>query len=315
MKKILLNNPGLSTMNLGDKVIAESAKNHLDFILNENFVVEVPTHLPYSYYYLRSLSKADLKFVLGSNLLKSTFFGIKRQWDISLTWAWAQGPCILVGAGWWQYGNEPNIYTKTLLKKILDRKILHSVRDSYTVNMLNACGIRNVINTGCPTMWSLTSEHCEDIRKEKSRDVVFTLTDYFKDFENDKKIVEILLKEYSGVYFWPQGIGDLNYLKELGFYDRVNKINPNLEAFDKILENLEIDYVGTRLHGGIRALQKKKRTIIISIDNRAEELTKDFSIPVEKREDLSSLYNRIMCNFSTEIEIPSDNIKLWKAQF
>ena len=49
-----------------------------------------------------------------------------------------------------------------------------------------------------------------------------------------------------------------------------------------------IDYVGTRLHAGIRALQHKKRTIIIGIDNRAIEKAKDFNLTVIDRKNIKN---------------------------
>ena len=43
------------------------------------------------------------------------------------------------------------------------KKYIHSVRDSFSEQMLNSMGITNVINTGCPTMWGITKELCQDI--------------------------------------------------------------------------------------------------------------------------------------------------------
>lgn len=41
-------------------------------------------------------------------------------------------------------------------KKILIKENLyHSVRDSESVKILNDLGFKNVINTGCPTIWKL----------------------------------------------------------------------------------------------------------------------------------------------------------------
>lgn len=316
MKKIVLYSPGLSSMNLGDKIIAESAKENLHEILNNAFTVEIATHLPQSYYYMRHLKNADLKFVLGSNLLKSTFFGFKRQWDITLRLSKITGPCILMGAGWWQYGNKPNLYTIILLKSVLSKNHIHSVRDEYTLDMLKSIGIKNVINTGCPTMWKLTKEHCMQIKKGKSKNVVFTITDYYKNVDKDTFMINILLKNYANVYFWPQGLADYEYFNYLVKDNcKIKIIEPSLEAFNMVLGNGEIDYVGTRLHGGIRALQKKVRTLIISIDNRAKEIHNSFNIPIIDRNDIEKLDKVINENIETYINIPIDNINKWLGQF
>ena len=64
-----------------------------------------------------------------------------------------------------------------------------------------------------------------------------------------------------------------------------------MQGYDSFLENTKnIDYVGTRLHGGMRALQHEKRTIILGIDNRAIELNKDYNIPVIEQKNLSDFY-------------------------
>lgn len=317
MKNIILYNPAISSMNIGDAIIGEGAKDNLDFLLKDSFIVEVSTHLPMSFYYMRYLKNADFKFVCGSNLLKSTFFGFKRQWDITLRLSKTCGPVILVGAGWWQYGNKMNLYTKILLKSILSKEYIHSVRDEYTKKMLQSIGINNVINTSCATMWKLTSDHCRDIPTKKGRNVVFTLTDYNKDIKNDKMLIDILFKYYENIYFWPQGLEDMNYLRELNVStSKVKVLAPSLEAFNKVLLEGNVDYIGTRLHGGVRALQKKVRSIIVAIDNRAIEKNKDFNIPIILREEIEKIDEKfINVDFRTQINIPEENIKRWKEQF
>ena len=59
----------------------------------------------------------------------------------------------------------------------------------------------------------------------------------------------------------------------------------------------------------------KVRTLIVSIDNRAEEKNKDFNLPIIKRDSLSDLSYIINTSFSTEINIPEEKIEKWKSQF
>ena len=42
------------------------------------------------------------------------------------------------------------------------------------------------------TMWGLTNEHCQDIPKTKSENVVFTLIDYNKDIINDYELIKYI---------------------------------------------------------------------------------------------------------------------------
>lgn len=317
MKKILLFSPAISSMNVGDEIIVCSAKKELSDILEKNFVTEVSTHLPMSIYYMRYLKNVDLRLVLGSNLLKSTFFGLKRQWDITFRISHFIRPVVLVGAGWWQYNNKPNFYTKMLLKRVLSKDVIHSVRDEYTLEVLKSMGISNVVNTSCPTMWSLTKEHCEEIPKLKSNKVVVTLTDYSEDFEKDIDLLTTLLENYDEVALWPQGMPDMDYFNRLDIpnKEKIIILNPSLKAYDDYLSQ-GVDYIGTRLHGGIRALQYKCRTLIVAVDNRAIEKRKSFNLPViERREQKEKLEKLINGVIDTDIVIPSEKINHWRSQF
>lgn len=317
MKKIVLLDPGVSSTNVGDEIISDSAKKQLNPILKNNFYTSVSTHLPMSYYYMRLLKDSDYNFVLGSNLLKSTTFGFKRQWDITLKSNMYMRDINLIGAGWWQYGNKPNLYTKLLYNSILNKENLHSVRDEHTEKILKSMGIKNVINTSCSTMWSLDYNHTKKIPLEKSKDVIFTITDYNKDYNKDKEFIKILLENYDSVYFWPQGTGDLDYIRNfIDEFKQIHIVSPNLESFDFLLDNKPMDYIGTRLHGGIRALQKGRRAMIIGIDNRAEEKKKSFNLPVISRDNIDLLEKEFINKSSKlDIKLPNKNIEVWKKQF
>lgn len=312
-KKIVLYNPAISSLNMGDHIIFDSIYTQLEELLQQSFVVEISTHLPVSKF-LKYTKDFDYKFVCGSNLLRGKMNRPFRQWDITI-FDNNVGPCILIGAGWWQYGDNPNFYTKMLYKKVLSHHYYHSVRDSYTESQLRKVGFENVINTSCPTMWGLTKDHCKEIPKTKSKNVVCTITDYNRNVKLDKKMIEILSNNYESVYLWLQGSQDDEYFEFLNIQrNNIKLIRPSLEAYDKVLE-YGVDYVGTRLHAGIRALQKQRRTIIIAIDNRAIEKQKNFNLVCLSRNQIEGLTELINSEFETNIMIPEENIVKWKSQF
>ena len=317
MKKIMLYEPSIGSDNLGDGIIVEGVKSAINMILDKSFTVELPTHTPLSYRYLKYLGNFDLKFVCGSNLLVGKLNSIihLRQWALDTKVLFTIGPCILFGVGAQQYNQKVNLYTKLAYKRILSNKFIHSVRDGYTETALKNIGIENIINTGCPTMWSLTPKHCSDIPKKKAKNVVLTLTDYKPDKNRDEYIIDILHKNYDNVYFWPQGCGDYDYFNSLSNIEGINLVTPTLKGYNQLLEKNDIDFVGTRLHGGIRALQYKKRTIIIGIDNRANEKKKDFNIPVICQSNISELEKFINSEFETKIKLPKENISKFLKQF
>ena len=127
-------------------------------------------------------------------------------------------------------------------------------------------------------MWSLTKEHCKTIPISKSDEVIFTLTDYKKNPSRYSFLIEILKKNYSRVYFLIQGVNDEAYLNSIISDDDIVRIPPTLDEFTNFLNLHQCDYVGTRLHAGIKAMQCSRRSIIIAIDNRALELERDYHI-------------------------------------
>lgn len=316
MKTILRFNPALCSINIGDQIIVNSILEQMKDIFKDHFIIDVSSHQPISWiYYARVLRNIDVSFVLGSNLLRGKLNSVDRQWDINIFNAKKLGPTILVGVGWRAYNENINFYTKKIYRKILSKNYFHSVRDNYTKQKLESIGFSNVLNTSCPTMWNLTEDFCKKIPTQKSENVVTTITDYQKDPEKDKTMMDILCDNYKNVYLWIQGSEDKKYVDNICKNKRVNLIEPNLKAYDNFLENTNVDYIGTRLHGGIRALQKCKRTIIIGTDNRATEKKKDFNLPVLERNKIFELENVINKSFKTEIKIPINEIKKWKEQF
>jgi SAM-dependent methyltransferase len=218
-----------------------------------------------------------------------------------------------MGVGWWQYQGAISAYTQQILRHCLHPSLYHSVRDSYTKEKLSSIGINNVLMTGCPTLWSLTEDHCRRIRRGKSENVLLTFTNYSQD-KSDLELFNIVQSKYKNIYVWVQGPEDLDYAKQ--FSDKIHILPPRLDSLDELLaSDIELDYIGTRCHAGIRAMQHLRRTIIIGVDNRAIEMQKDFNLPVLARANLSALPKAIDCEFETRLNLPFDTIGRWCRQF
>ena len=316
MKRIVCLNPAVSTTNMGDHIIAECAKEQLQCVLRDSFTVDISTHLPISDFYADYLANADLRFVLGTNLLRNTMTRKFRQWDIDARSAKKLSPSVLMGVGWHNDGEACPRRVENLYRTILAASpYTHSVRDSYTLKRLSELGITNVLNTGCPSMWKLTSEHCRTIPEGKAENVVFTVTDYHPNVEDDVRVLRLLKARYKTVYIWLQGYYDADYLRENALCDGVTVLPPALAGYDALLSRDDVEYVGTRLHGGIRALQHGRRTMILAVDERAVEKQKDFNLPVVRRTECDRLEALIEASRPTEIHIAEREIAQWKAQF
>lgn len=310
------------SLNMGDEIIMDAVMLHLESMFEQQQFCRYPTHYALAPKTLKKAWKNKLAFVGGTNLLRNywRFRARKNQWSISFFNAFQMQPAILMGAGWNNYADSPEWKARVFYRNALSKEYIHSVRDNYSLEKLKACGVNNVINTGCPTLWQLTPEHLARVPSVKANQVVFTLTDYSRDIEKDSQLVECLKKNYQKLYFWAQGSEDNQYFDELiqlkpHIFENIERIPTNLKSYNQLFINNEIDFIGTRLHAGIRALQLQKRVIIIGIDNRALEMHKDFNLPVVERYDLNKLDHLINSQWQPVINLPVQAIKDWKAQF
>ena len=323
MKKVLLLDTSIATQNVGDEIINDSIRMNWTDLFDKNYICKFPTHTPpYAWWQqllvprkFDMLTNVDYKFLCGTNALYTNMLRPLPQWNIFPWNASFFKDTILLGVGAGINSKHINAYTKHLYKKVLSKDYIHSTRDEYTKKMLESLNYR-AFNTGCPTLWGFTDDFCRTIPTTKGNKVLFTLTGYQPDVENDKLMVDILRNNYEELYFWPQTPTDLDYLRNLGDYN-VNIVTPNLCAYDNVLNNNEIDYIGNRLHGGIRALQHGCRSLIIAIDYRAINMSKQYGLPIVERENICTRLDKYI-NSSCETKITGldfEIIEKWKMQF
>lgn len=300
-------------VNLGDLIISDSVRYILTELCGFEIYARVPSLKKLENEQFTALKKCDYVFVGGTNLLSSNM-NEYRQWVIDLWDTFHLKNVILLGAGWWKYQSEPNLYTRILLKRVLNKNKYHSVRDSFTKKQLGSIGIHNVLNTSCPTLWGITPETQKSIPTHKATDVVFTTTCYNQKRDYDQQILKLLFENYRNVYFWEQGNSDKQYSDSLS--SNLKYIPNSLAGFDQfLLEHDDIDYIGTRLHAGIRAIQKGKRALILGIDNRAIEINKDVNLNVVDRSDIAGVKQWIYSEYKTDIKLPLKSIEKWMKQF
>lgn len=306
--------PALFSDNMGDYIIQCYCKKVLMEIFEKNYIKAIPTHKLPDSQEINLIAGAKTKIVCGTNLM-TPHYEEYSNWKMP-TDLYGYSDIITLGVGWGYYCDDISKYSKLVYKTILSDSMLHSVRDNYTLGKFKEMGIENVINTGCPTMWGLNKQHCRLIPIHKSKRVITTLTDYDRDVELDKRMINVLLENFDKVYVWLQGLNDFEYLEKIANIDVLNIVPRNIEAYTKILDEGDIDYVGTRLHAGIHALNRKVRSLILAVDNRATEMGHDFNLPVVQRSISSEqLKKLIMEDCETKVIIDEKAIDKWKAQF
>jgi len=328
MKKIALFDPSLHdskgnhSFNLGDIIIYESIKKFFDEYFDTFDIVRIPTHTYINKKHRKIINESELVFVGGTNLLSSNILKY-NQWKLNKYYNLFNTiqKTILLGVGWWQYQKKADWITKYYYKSILSKDLLHSVRDSYTENMLKRIDIANILNTSCPTVWDLNGMDF-DKKVNHNFDVLFMLTDYMPDIDSDNKLIEILLDNFKGkVYFFPQGRKDIEYFQSLDSYKKNSSrfivLSRSISDLDKLIMNNEsLIYIGTRLHGGIKCLQNNIPSLILSIDNRSQEIKKDINLPVVMRTETEMILSWIQNDISLgKIKLPVNEIEKWKSQF
>lgn len=322
MKKILLLDTGFASFNKGDDIIMECTRKELAPLLEPNFELNLPTHVsPFHWYQVwkksnsyRTYADCCLKFVGGSNIMVPNLLTHYAQWNINIFNYQPLKGAIMVGVGAGAGAeNGSNWYTRYIYRHMLNHEFYHSARDERSKAYMESLGLK-AINTGCVTMWMLTPEHCAQIPAHKADKVVFTLTAYDAN-ENDQILIDTLLKNYREVYFWPQSLGDYEYLLMLNNTNKIHVLQASKVAYKQYLTDNDTDYVGTRLHGGVYAMRHKRRSIIIAIDERARAINKHNRINCIEKADICQLDAMIQSEFKTNIIMPFDEIKRWKEQF
>ncbi len=321
MKNILLLDTSVASKNKGDDIIMECVRKELQFILKDNFEYTLPTHVsPFHWYQIwrnsfrvRTYADCDLKFIGGSNILCKNLLTHYPQWNINWFNCKPLEGSIGVGVGAGA-GEHSNWYTRKMYQRVLSHDFYHSARDERTKTYLESLGLK-AINTGCVTMWMLTPEFCKTIPTKKSERVVFTLTRYANKSEFDQQMIDILLDNYSEVFFWPQGMEDYDYLHQFKNTDSINVLQASKDAYDDFLTNNATDYIGTRLHGGVYAMRHGRRSIIIVVDGRAREINKSNNLVCLEKREIGQLSGLLNSEIETKITMDYDAINRWKSQF
>jgi hypothetical protein len=311
MSTVMRLDVSLGSENGGDTVISDAILAELEHLGARDWM-GLPTHHRPRTADLRRAAGASTILIGGSNILAS-HLERHRQWlltpDLVLAY---RHKLVACGVGWWQYQGPPCRYSATVLKAVLDPTATHSVRDSYTHARLTALGF-DVINTGCPTMWSLPA-HFRATDSGPDAPIVATITDYNRDLARDRQLLTALTELSTEVCAVAMAPEDHGYLAELAVPNVRVPAGLGVPALQEELRP-GVRYVGTRLHGGIRAMQRGVPAVIIGIDNRAREIAADTGLCVLDPADLS--IDRIAAALARASDLPlrinRDGITQWKT--
>lgn len=324
MHKIAIFDTALGTSNVGDEIIMDAVYRNMREQFDSGFSLRLATHVNNfsAKQILRRTNKiryfqaADWKFICGTNLIAQKRIGkINSQWQLYPSNLSIFKNCVLIGAGTTEKQENLDFYARLLYKKVLSKQYTHSVRDELTKRIIESLGCK-AINTGCPTLWGLTSEHCKLIPTKKSQSCIVSVSGYEDQIDRvrDQEMIDILLQNYKTMWAWIQTTDDEEYLSTLKGSETIERIY-SLSKFRDVLQRGNVDYVGTRLHGGVFALQNCCRSLVISIDHRADGFHETNNLPILERRKIEQLDDVINSAWPTEIRINEEAIEGFKSQF
>jgi polysaccharide pyruvyl transferase WcaK-like protein len=312
----MLLDTSIASDNVGDEIIVQAIQNHLTHILEDSYVTSASSHDGMGHFSRALASTADIVFMLGTNALSpscqlnsSSFIWRVAMEDLDVL----KDKVVLIGVGANRDYTSIDTHQLEFLNTILSRDYVHSTRDEAGKKLVESSG-HAAVNTSCPTLWELDT--CADrVPTDKSDTVCFTLTMH-KRSPLDLQLLKVLYDSYDHIAFWPQQPRDLDYLESIADMRRIQVIPPSLRCYDAYLDNHQVDVIGTRLHGTIRGMQRGKRSIVISIDNRAREIAAMTGLPCVEREAISQeLPLRIKSNAPASLLLPEAEIQTFLAQF
>lgn len=319
----LQDNYGTISDNLGDVIIYDCIKEVLSSLFPCMEIKRISTHQYFSKIEKEIINNAQYTFIGGSSILTSDIRHFPRLSPVKRKGFYLLPGfknVILWGVGWASYQQKMDWATRLYYKNILRKDILHSVRDTYSLTQLNNAGFSNILHTSCPTTWNLDTSFSNKFNPAYKK-VLLMLTNYDSDKIADNRLIETILEtDANEIYFFPQSSLDTVYLQSLPAFQqnssKFNLLNHNLSEYYSLISSTKLNYIGNRLHGGIKCLSYNHPSMIISMDNRASEMGKSSNLNVVGRNDFSLLQKWISNeNVPAPITLPVDNIQEWKNQF
>ncbi len=283
-KAIAFINPSLSTRNVGDLFIEDSAKRILRYDAEHS--IDIDPRKPLTSESIDRINQCDAAVILGTNLWYRRVYE-EGRWMISRKeLAQIRVPIIPLGVGTTRHRHEDNSFdpeSLDLLLAIHDRCQLASVRDLRTLEALAEAGIKNVVMTGCPTLFrSLEGEW--HLNAKPTQRLIVTVR------KGQKRNVRLLLKHLRAqgwdVLIAAQQEKDTFFRRAIPFLQPSTRtlyqfrLQPYLDCAKEFF-----GAIGWRLHGNMLHLAHGNPAVFFANCSRAESFCQSFGLPCVVAED------------------------------
>ena len=311
----------IASDNIGDEIIMEAVRGETRQLASDAYWTTSSSHDGLGPFGRGQVERADWVVLGGTNALHSRFqLADMVSWTLrAKELPLIEGKLVLWGVGAQVRHEKIDPRQKDLLTGLLADAVPHGVRDRSAHLLLEKLG-KNATWVGCPTLWEQAGRKIGT--SERPSTVCLSLTAHRPDRHRDRELLEQLRRGYRRCCFWPQQPRDLAYLRDLVGPDEARAfavLPPNLEALDEFLRTTETDYVGTRVHGGIRAIQHGRWSVILGIDHRAEEIVGRVGIPVLPRKLVGELESLMSDRKPYRIQLPTVALQrfreFWRTQW
>ncbi len=220
-----------------------------------------------------------------------------------------------------EHGFTPPRRQAQLLRLFFGGPWLHGVRDAFTAELLEKAGVSNFVVTGTPSLWDVSPELGREIPEAKGERALFAADENYRDPKNDLVTLRRLGEAYGEVALWPRDASvPVDYAKRLiaaaKLEGTARVLEPGPASLDAYLAREGVDYVGPNLEAGIRALKAKRRTLILTADDRSIGVAALCSLPSMHRYEVADVLRAwIRGTHATQLSLPTGAVERWKAQF
>jgi polysaccharide pyruvyl transferase WcaK-like protein len=273
-------NPAVSTENVGDLFIVDSLKRIIVHDRSRSF--DVDPRKPIARETIDRINcEADAAVICGTNLWYRRMPRPGR-WTFSLAdLCGIKVPVIPMGVGTTRHSDDDNDFepdTLAQIRQIHSSCATGSARDVRTAEVLARAGVKNVLMTGCPTLFRSLAPEWRLRGKAPTKKVVVTVR------KGAAKNVHKLLAELTSRGLEPiiaaQQDGDNFLAKPIPL---VRKAWPTLYEYDMRpymdLVDQAVGAIGWRLHGNMIHLAHGNPAILFANCSRGQSFCDTFGLP------------------------------------